>query len=613
MADFDWESALPNLSNELAPITILCRRMKGGYSDVYESVWKGQKAKQTVVSQVAVKVISPVNHLKSMKRKVCREAVIWLKLDHPNILRLWGFADREDVQPFGAFISPLHGTAKGVSYLHSRHPPLIHGDIKPANVLIDRDGTPKLCDFGLSKILQEGFSCGLTTTTAHTGTARYLAPELVDPDRIATPTLETDIWALGCVGLKFAFSTEPYAYRPHNLQGILEDIRRGILPAKFPSEMSEPDAMVASLLKACWSWSPLQRPTASQFSERVGQSFPINTEESYSNKSHGFCIPPPGLVQKSENNEPHSIQKPRSGQCDDQINSDIPAFHASLSRLTTTQCDTPRPMLIAKPASVYPNGLLPPRRIKAASSPLSPMQTASGAIPFERDSLWSYTRERSGSTSSNAVQQINAPSDRSLLMPPALLYHQQIAQAAGPPGLSPRQGARTLLPIIEHSPSLSPSRPPTPLRTPPVRPASVASLVHTNSPNRRFNLSLPITQHGNGTSSCSKISVKAVINENVAASGDEMDKPNQGPLVPLRVKSPDYQSSHGQAGCPRKGKRSRLALWGGRKSHVHPNDAETDDERTKSRQGKSNSVDEASLEARMYRARQWIESSCGVH
>ncbi|PVF94366.1 hypothetical protein CPB86DRAFT_789126 [Serendipita vermifera] len=48
------------------------------------------------------------------------------------------------------------------------------------------------------------------------------------------------------------------------------------------------------------------------------------------------------------------------------------------------------------------------------------------------------------------------------------------------------------------------------------------------------------------------------------------------------------------------------------KSRVCPNDIERDNERTDSRKGKSNSVDEASLEARMYRTCQWIESSCGV-
>jgi hypothetical protein len=47
----------------------------------------------------------------------------------------------------------------------------------------------------------EDMSSGLTTTSEYKGTARYLAPELVIPD-VPIPTLEADIYALGCVGLK---------------------------------------------------------------------------------------------------------------------------------------------------------------------------------------------------------------------------------------------------------------------------------------------------------------------------------------------------------------------------------------------------------------------------
>jgi hypothetical protein len=43
MANLDWESMLPNLSNELEPTTMLSRRMRGGYSDVYESSWRGKR------------------------------------------------------------------------------------------------------------------------------------------------------------------------------------------------------------------------------------------------------------------------------------------------------------------------------------------------------------------------------------------------------------------------------------------------------------------------------------------------------------------------------------------------------------------------------------------
>jgi hypothetical protein len=69
---------LPNLSSELAPTTMLSRRMRGGYSDVYESSWRGKRvinhysflfrAEWSISYQVALKVVTPVNHLKSMRR-----------------------------------------------------------------------------------------------------------------------------------------------------------------------------------------------------------------------------------------------------------------------------------------------------------------------------------------------------------------------------------------------------------------------------------------------------------------------------------------------------------------------------------------------------------------
>jgi len=69
------------------------------------------------------------------------------------------------------------------------------------NVLIWDDGTPKICDFGLVRIFLEEGSSGLTTTTAHTGTERFLSQELVLPDKTVLPTLASDIYALGCLGL----------------------------------------------------------------------------------------------------------------------------------------------------------------------------------------------------------------------------------------------------------------------------------------------------------------------------------------------------------------------------------------------------------------------------
>ena len=69
-------------------------------------------------------------------------------------------------------------------------------------MLIDDAGNARLCDFGLASLLGEESGSGLTTTTDYTGTARYTAPELIDPPTDTggyKPTPPSDIFSLGCV------------------------------------------------------------------------------------------------------------------------------------------------------------------------------------------------------------------------------------------------------------------------------------------------------------------------------------------------------------------------------------------------------------------------------
>lgn len=264
----------------------------GNYADIYKGKWGRHK--------VAVKVLRGICSERANIRKAKRETVVWFRLHHKNILPLYGFCS--DLGRYGALVSPWYekGNAnefirgksetsnlgsscrvtaskrfqlwadvvEGVLHLHSLHDDrsLVHGDLKPSNVLIDDDEHARICDFGLTRIiLDTDEHSNLTTTTIHTGTARYLAYELAvqdDQTRI-DPTKETDIWALGCLGLELVFLREPYATCLKNTQ-IYKAIEEGTSPPETVTiKDTAPEFVLAfwQLLEKCWDVDPQNRPT----------------------------------------------------------------------------------------------------------------------------------------------------------------------------------------------------------------------------------------------------------------------------------------------------------------------------------------------------------------
>ncbi|KAJ7279081.1 kinase-like domain-containing protein [Mycena rebaudengoi] len=164
-----------------------------------------------------------------IRLKLCQEAFMWQGLRHPNILPFIGI-DRESFPLSLCMVSPWmangtvlkyledHGRgdvdellleiARGLRYLHSRS--VVHGDLRGANILITNDGRPCLADFGLTT---------WTDATAHStsqraGSTRWMAPELLFPDRFGVSfrrTAATDVYAFGCVCVELYTGQRPFA------------------------------------------------------------------------------------------------------------------------------------------------------------------------------------------------------------------------------------------------------------------------------------------------------------------------------------------------------------------------------------------------------------------
>ncbi|CAL2050105.1 unnamed protein product [Caenorhabditis brenneri] len=83
---------------------------------------------------------------------------------------------------------------------------IIHRDIKPSNILIDYDGRVKICDFGISGILQNSIA------VSQTGCQQYTAPEINELSLVQSPgySIKSDIWSLGITIYELATLTFPY-------------------------------------------------------------------------------------------------------------------------------------------------------------------------------------------------------------------------------------------------------------------------------------------------------------------------------------------------------------------------------------------------------------------
>ncbi|KAF8343112.1 kinase-like domain-containing protein [Cantharellus anzutake] len=229
-------------------------KASGGYSCVYAIQWKPSDGDPV---QVCYKELRPpassapsqVDLTKKTIRHLTREVKIWKSLCHPNIIELIGYAiegERCDVKavlvskwcsngdvvnylqrhPESDRVMLIRDMADGLRYLHERVPPMIHGDVKPHNVLISDNGNAQLCDFGLSRVISELTITGQTTSTGIGYTARYSAPEVIVEE---VKTTESDVYAFGCTCIHVLFSQPPYPTLKNDLQ-VLTAIGSGKSP-----------------------------------------------------------------------------------------------------------------------------------------------------------------------------------------------------------------------------------------------------------------------------------------------------------------------------------------------------------------------------------------------
>lgn len=148
--------------------------------------------------------------------------------------------------------------ASGLSYLHACNPPIIHQDIKPANVLIDSNGNYSITDFGISAKKENRINSYYED--ASSGTLVYMAPERFTEN--AEPLPESDIWALGATLFEIVTGDVPFG----DEGGLAQEKGKTVpnIDQKIPNEIKK-------LIYSCLEKEPSKRPSAQQIVDLISE------------------------------------------------------------------------------------------------------------------------------------------------------------------------------------------------------------------------------------------------------------------------------------------------------------------------------------------------------
>ncbi|MEM6429549.1 MAG: protein kinase [Deinococcota bacterium] len=211
---------------------------EGSMSIVYKALdtWLGRA--------VAMKFITNPFSDDTIRERFLREAKAASRLEHENICPVFVIDELPSsemfiVMPFfeGRTLEAMlaHETisttqacdyaiqiASGLALAHSKN--IIHRDIKPGNIFITFDGTVKLLDFGIAKLLNRSVDANLTQPGTILGTVNYMAPEQVRAQNIG---VAADCWSLGVVLYEMLARKLPFEVERQDLIGTISKIMRG--------------------------------------------------------------------------------------------------------------------------------------------------------------------------------------------------------------------------------------------------------------------------------------------------------------------------------------------------------------------------------------------------
>ncbi|MFS2858473.1 serine/threonine protein kinase [Bacteroides xylanisolvens] len=239
---------------------------------------------------VAIKIYRPKNALDiDGEQRFRDEFKIVYECRHENLLQPTGFSifngipylvlpyckNGSSEQLIGKQLSPdniwkfILDVSSGLNRLHTNETPIIHQDIKPANILIDNNGDYAITDFGISSKRKGGHE--FYRDEENSGTMAYMAPERFQEN--AVPMSQSDIWAFGATLYEILSGKVPFGEEGGKSQ---IDNSSPILPIpNIPSDIQH-------LISDCLAIEPGNRPSAKTIKEAaITKQYPVRAHRKY--------------------------------------------------------------------------------------------------------------------------------------------------------------------------------------------------------------------------------------------------------------------------------------------------------------------------------------------
>jgi serine/threonine-protein kinase len=259
------------------------------------SVWLAHRNDGRFEGKVALKLLNLALIARAAEQRFVQEGTVLARLRHPNVAALLDAGVSDAGQPYLVLeyvdgeridahadqhrldprqrIALCLDVARAAAHAHANL--VIHRDIKPSNVLVTRDGTVKLLDFGIAKLVSERESGSLPSTLTEEGgralTPEYAAPEVILGQPVSTAT---DVYSLGVLLFVLLAGRHPFGTS-------FESPATAVAAAVGGDPLRLSDAVVADAGTRSTSSRRLRRLYAGDLDNILAKSLKRKPEERY--------------------------------------------------------------------------------------------------------------------------------------------------------------------------------------------------------------------------------------------------------------------------------------------------------------------------------------------